>query len=545
MVPNFHLAGHKEGCHSPFSLHWLWGAGSASTKLMGLGARFAALEGLFGFHNFRRLVAHRLILKRRMAEAIKEGKTHKESFEAFSAGLKAAMPAAVEEWREWVETYEKTCHVEKERRRPGAKARQPRRTPDAQGVMDSPYEYDEIKTTLKDVRLKLASEEYDQTGDGYELEREDTPSTFLCMGMDIEESQRQLAVDIKAAGPHPTTTQQLDVLKRRTQLRGRIKAFRKLQKSYMPNLRRHLTASQRLAWDADGKEPESTRLFMPSDLSSQAACVKACGGVARLPTGLIAYEDRNNTLQGILRLVNLKIHGSKLRYRYARQALLKLKDHGDWEKRFQALTEDDVRALNERSLTDEEKAERERLMQAGEVPEEGGIAEVGNVVSGETHRTLSWIWYSVSDKTTEDGKLHDALRVEWCKAYSRSRRWREELVLLEEEMRRTIEYGEWAERRWVTRSTARTVMLGSSARMTAEVAEGVRAYALKQADRERRTCERLRADWATIRGRGDQYLKGENIAGQPAIVIEVDRDSLRFGEALAYEREEVENDMYQ
>lgn len=76
LVPNFHLPGHKKGCHSPFSFHWLWGAGrthgetveqnweflngiAASTKMMGLGARHIALEGLFSFHNWRRLVAHR------------------------------------------------------------------------------------------------------------------------------------------------------------------------------------------------------------------------------------------------------------------------------------------------------------------------------------------------------------------------------------------------------------------------------------------------------------------------------------------------------
>jgi hypothetical protein len=76
MIPNFHLPGHKIGCHSPFSFHWLWGAGlthgetveqnweflngaAGSTKLMGVGARQTALEGLLGFHNWRRLIAHR------------------------------------------------------------------------------------------------------------------------------------------------------------------------------------------------------------------------------------------------------------------------------------------------------------------------------------------------------------------------------------------------------------------------------------------------------------------------------------------------------
>ncbi|KAJ7175600.1 hypothetical protein C8R46DRAFT_890642 [Mycena filopes] len=301
----------------------------------------------------------------------------------------------------------------------------------------------------------------------------------------------------------------------------------------MPNIRQHLTQAQRVEWDSGGKEPESQRLFMPSDLSSGAvrkrACAKGLDGVeARLRDGEVreALDDLRDGLrtrtattgfkirnwsgqraltrgQGILCLVNLKIHGCKLRYRYSRHCLLKLKEHGDWEKELEILTEDDVRALNERALT---KAERERLREAEEVVDEGGIAAAGDVVSGETHRTLSWI---ASKLGGEDEKLHEgewrlgmstrwmltvilaALRVEWCKAYSRSRRWREELVLVEEEMRRTIEYGVWAKQRWIARASARTVMLGTTAATTLEVAEGVKAYVLEHADRERQTCEKL------------------------------------------------------
>ncbi|KAJ7614714.1 hypothetical protein DFH06DRAFT_1013840 [Mycena polygramma] len=433
-VPNFHLPPHKPGCHSPFSFHFLWGAGcthgetveqnweflngaAASTKLMGLGARASALEGLFGFHNWRRLIAHRLLLKRRMAEGIKEGRAHKVAFEAFNEGVLSAMPEQVAEWKTWVEEYEKTQHKEHDK--------------------NSPYEYTECTTTLKDVRLELARSEYNKTGDGAVLEHEDTPSTFLSMGMDIEETQRQLAIDIKAAGTKPTLTQQLDVLRRRTLLRTRMKRFRKLQGTYMPNVRRHLNASQRAVWDKDDQEPEATKLFMPSTLDSALARRKACakgleGVEARLReaeasdaldtiraglrtrTATTKFKVRNwsgqralTRGQGILRQVNIKIHAAKLRYQYSRHAMLKLKSHGQWEQRFRVLGEDDVRALNERSLTDEEKAERARLREVGEVPEEGGISAMGDVVSGETHRTLSWIWYAVSGKETDDEKLHE------------------------------------------------------------------------------------------------------------------------------------------
>ncbi|KAJ7446035.1 hypothetical protein B0H11DRAFT_1746379 [Mycena galericulata] len=75
-VPNFHLGAHKRPCHSPYSFHWMWGAGmthgesieqnwsfsnraAASTRLMGPGSRQATLEDVFGFHNYDRELAMR------------------------------------------------------------------------------------------------------------------------------------------------------------------------------------------------------------------------------------------------------------------------------------------------------------------------------------------------------------------------------------------------------------------------------------------------------------------------------------------------------
>jgi hypothetical protein len=42
---------------------------------------------------------------------------------------------------------------------------------------------------MRDIRVKLAKEELLRSGEGAELEREDTPSTFILMGLEIEESQ--------------------------------------------------------------------------------------------------------------------------------------------------------------------------------------------------------------------------------------------------------------------------------------------------------------------------------------------------------------------
>lgn len=384
--------------------------------------------------------------------------------------------------------------------------------------------------------------------------------------------RRQLAVAIKAAGPNPSPTQQLDVLRRRTSLRARIHKFRKLQATYMPKLRRYLTASQKVVYDSDSHHPEATRLFLPSDLSTAANRRNACatgldGTEARLRTGEAgdALTDLRQGLrvrtmtnrfkirnwsgqraltrgQGILRQVNIKIHSCKLRYRYARQALVKLKGYGSWEKEFKILTDDDVRAMNDRSLREEEQAHDAHLGALGVAQ---GLAATGAVAVGEGNRTLSWIWYQASAKVGADAKMHDALRVEWCKAYSRANRWREELVIVEEEMRRTIAFGRFAEKQWMERAEARTVMLGKGTPIEPEVLEGVSAYALEQADRERRTYVMLEVGWAPLRAKAGAYLRGEDMTALPDVVVDVDEDQLRWAEAQVHAEEEVEGDMYQ
>jgi hypothetical protein len=46
-----------------------------------------------------------------------------------------------------------------------------------------------IVTTLREIKNKLAREELLRSGEGTEVEREDTPSTFIVMGLEIEDVQ--------------------------------------------------------------------------------------------------------------------------------------------------------------------------------------------------------------------------------------------------------------------------------------------------------------------------------------------------------------------
>jgi hypothetical protein len=128
-VPNFHLPPHKPPCHSPFSFHWMWGAGrthgetveqnweftngaAASTKMMGVGTRHSTLEDLFGFHNWRRSVSWRGIFTTRMAENVKEGQVHRDAFEAFDVALQEGNGELVAGWKDWVKDWESRQHTD-------------------------------------------------------------------------------------------------------------------------------------------------------------------------------------------------------------------------------------------------------------------------------------------------------------------------------------------------------------------------------------------------------------------------------------------------
>ncbi|KAJ7437712.1 hypothetical protein FB451DRAFT_1193107 [Mycena latifolia] len=539
-VPNFHLLGHKDACHSAFSFHWMWGAGrthaetveqnweftngvASSTKMMGMGSQATTLEDMFGFHNWRRMVSWRGIFMKRMGEDVREGRVHREAFDAFTLALQESVPDLVKSWQVWVAEWEAKQHMDS---------------------TESPFDMSKKVYTMKDIRLKLAKEELIRSRAGVEVEHEDTAGTFILMGLEIEQSQYGSVTSNDA--------QNTDFIKRRAAVLRRIRGFRKLQKQYMPNLQTYLSQSQQGVWDNQGvREAEAVRLFMPSDIADSKKRDQACAvGLPTVEEELRegeAHESLEELLrnltgqqaltrgQGVLQQINVRIHKAKLCYRYARNAVLRLRGHGPWEKVLQALEDKDIRALNEHAMTEEEVARRQVLKELGEVVE-GGIEELEARTGGETQRTLSWIWYTAKPTDPEEQELVEALRVEWCKAYAWLRRWTEDVVLVEEEMRQTIEFGYWAAAEWQLRASRRT------GEVSKEVREGLVAYAREQSKREVDTCEKLQTQWAGIRAKGQVYLTGEALATVEEVVIPLEQEEEREEEEDLGRDEFVDDD---
>jgi hypothetical protein len=72
----------------------------------------------------------------------------------------------------------------------------------------------------------------------------------------------------------------------------------------------------------------------------------------------------------------------------------------------------------------------------------------------------------------------------WLKSRARAHRWKEEVHLVREEMERVKKFFEWEEEWWRSQATRRqpTVCVGEVAVTDVMLAEGLEAYAHRQAD---------------------------------------------------------------
>ncbi|KAL1715565.1 hypothetical protein EV715DRAFT_265868 [Schizophyllum commune] len=313
-------------------------------------------------------------------------------------------------------------------------------------------------------------------------------------------------------------------------LKLRVGRYRKYQRIYMPDLQTHLESLCKRIVD-EKEDAENIQLYLPSELENRqrvALCAPGLADVeARLREGEAheALEDvrralrartatnmfrnanvRGNTMatraRGTFDKISKRAHTAKLRYRHARNSLVLLRGHGVWEDTLRRLDDDDVRALNERALTKEEKAERARARDLTEADftTVDGIPLAGVVARGEGSRTLSWIWYSVpQDPSLSDPAQNEALRVEFLKSMARRDRDREEIRLLLEEMRRTVASHRADASDWDARASARPsdddVLL-----------EGLRSYALEQANTARTRADQLETRWKKTRELGEGAL---------------------------------------
>ncbi|KAJ7045335.1 hypothetical protein C8F04DRAFT_940271, partial [Mycena alexandri] len=473
----------------------------------------------WSYWNWTKLITIGALLRRRYDNAVRERDAQTEAFEAFTA----EQADRVEGWRRMVENWESDPEKYKD---------------------ENPYKVTARGKTEADVRYEFQQEEAANAKKMLPL-HDVSPSGFVYAGLELEDQQRRtrIQVELKKAG---TTAQKIDVLALRTKLSRAIVRFRTLQATYTPGA---LQLLARLP-DKPDELPEDTPLMLPSAMplrEREKGCVEgvdALEGLARdaqcaaalirlrnqlhIKSRFMVYKKNNarhqaaNTRSRTLVARNeskIRLHSEK--YQKAWDAIRLLRGGDAAKVGFRKLRREDIRMMEdpeelsrrEAKKKKSEERRRERLRRMRDEGDDGG--RVRNPT--ENQREVSWIW-TVAGATGSDAELEEALRIEWAKARVRSRRWKEEVLLLEEEYRRVLVSFEYEARVWEER--ARAVQVGT---IPVEQAEGAIAYAIRKADMFRALAECVKVAWSEVhRGRGRKRVacsrrtdEGEEGGGAP------------------------------
>ncbi|KAJ7734861.1 hypothetical protein B0H16DRAFT_1664965 [Mycena metata] len=523
-VPKFHLPPHVKSCHGPYSFNYTKGVGrtdgegvernwswlnwaARSISVMGPGSRDDTIDDLCGFSNWRKTVDLGNSLLRKLVLAIPQAMIHSRAFHAFTDGLRREHAGELRDWDALIREWEGNPLE----------------------VAINPFDYPVVEAeTMADVMKRISEEDHARVVKDGAGALQVKPAGFLLAGIDIQEEQ--LAVALEAKRRTRTTIQATDLQRKRTVLLGKVAALQDVQNLYMPGLRQWIAQQDPPLAAPDNSKPETIKIFLPSSLPAAAretVCLpqlaqneedlrQAQAGNAlrelrsNLRTRTFAHQFKRKNMGGqgmYTKSQSLQdgiedcIRSASARYRAAWVGLLALRGPGDWQTVLRELRAEDVRGINERAMNEEEKDDNRKARLLAGLTGDGSedVDEYGesipltvlfNLETGEGTRQSSWLWYSAMGvgEVDADGKLHADIRVEWSKARARADRWREEVILVEEEMRRTIQYCLWKARWWEERLDVRRDI-------TPAPVEGLRAYGLEQVARERAWAETWGARW--------------------------------------------------
>ncbi|KAJ7704630.1 hypothetical protein B0H14DRAFT_2416236 [Mycena olivaceomarginata] len=509
-LPVWHASSHEEECSSANSLSFKPGVGKSDgegvertwavlnpasyhTKDMGKGNRMDTLEDKIDSHNYLKNLGLGDALRRKLAVARTE---RDRQVQAFKDVCETVEQEVMDKWQGEIDTWLKDSS-------------KPNPYITANDSLDGPTE--------AQVRLQLKQDEEKELRGGAAPLHGTSATAFLTAGLQIEQNQRRIIAEVAGTALVAADREQKIQELRLTTLK-KIATFRKLQAIYMPG------AASAIETDEAGRDPdeppprvEKIKLYMPSDLSAAdrlSGCIKnlpdmevkmriaQCDNALVVMRGrlhakrhLITFRNENITGQikstkarTLIGQVGDRVTASAEKYRKGRAALVALKGDG-YAPHFRPLRETDIRLEGDNGESDAAAKKKLAMISAGRG------ARAPRTAPGQSKRTMSWIWTVKAGSGDAERDLHDCessflLSSIWARAKARKTRWVEEVMILEEEMRRTLRYLEWQAIWWEVRVDSRP---GA----TVQVRAGVRAYALKQAALYRRLAKHFKAEWET------------------------------------------------
>ncbi|KAJ7336156.1 hypothetical protein DFH08DRAFT_915978 [Mycena albidolilacea] len=463
VIPKMHIEGHDVDCGALYSLNLIPGSGqtdgegierpwaniggiASSTRIMGPGARHDTIDDHWAYWNWQKLISLAATLWRKLDTALEQQVIQREALDAFSL----AQQDCVEGWKKMIHDFEEDP------------------------TLTNPYKVDFAGLTEMDVRLQFQKKEEEAAKRGLPAKHKVSPGGFIVECLEVEEEQYVFFLDMWAElKKAKTTTQQINIGALRTKLIRRLNRLRQLQGTYCPAV---VVALEKRNVPED-EQPENEPLFLPSALSEVQ---RAAGGCS---PGLLEMEQLMRDAQCRSSLVKLR-NQLIIKARFLNYKSLHARHQGATTRSRTIVSRNETKI---RLHSEKYQAAWSALLAAAG----GNVSQVGwqklvhedircmeDSADLESRREVLWIWAVAGNSGSDAGFENEcvALRIEWSKAYVRSRRWDEEVMLLKEEFRRLPISLEFEAERWVEHSR------GVEARSELEEAyvQGMRAYAAQQ-----------------------------------------------------------------
>ena len=126
--------------------------------------------------------------------------------------------------------------------------------------------------------------------------------------------------------------------------------------------------------------------------------LRTCSVTNRFKVANVTGQAHNTRARETRTRIDAKVRAAELHYQQSRASLFSLRHHGPWEDTLQVLAASDVRALNEREMTAQEKEDIRRVSGKTAFTGEDDMSTETVVATaaaiGEGLRRPSWIWFS-------------------------------------------------------------------------------------------------------------------------------------------------------
>ncbi|KAJ7822085.1 hypothetical protein B0H14DRAFT_3471004 [Mycena olivaceomarginata] len=461
-LPVWHASSHNGDCKDANSLSFKEGVGKSdgegvertwsvlnpaayATKDAGRGQRADTLDDRLDNHNFLKNVGqgdalrHKLVVT--LAERDKQIKNLNVVSSAVEGDVKRVWKKMIQQWIE---------------------------DPSA----PNPYTLNRKDCPSKaDVRAELQRDEAALGAAGWTPLHGSSATAFLSAGIQIEDSQRRILAELEGTAL-VAADRNNNIQEWCHTLLAKITCFCMLQTIYMLDAPQAIKDAE-AARDADAPPPNRRTLSsgcLVRWILVKMGCADVCWGSLRWRRGfgwhsattawsgcgcacrpsVFLIDDRNETATGqvvstkartLIAQLGERVEALAKRYRKGRAALDTLKG-AEAHPHLRVLAREDVRLDGD--VGESDAATQRRLAMIGA----GHGARAPRNALGTSRQVMSWIWTAPGAFDNKEVHLHDSIRVEWCRARARKTRWCEEVMLLQEEMRRVLRYLDWEAGWW-------------------------------------------------------------------------------------------------